>query len=192
MYGETAHSSMHLSRYRGLSPHVRGNLFAFGHPNVYRGSIPACTGKPPGGPLSLRRKAVYPRMYGETAPGRRGRAWCLGLSPHVRGNHAATSDVEAWLGSIPACTGKPAHRACRRVAHGVYPRMYGETARSRRVQASCEGLSPHVRGNLADGLRGQRRLGSIPACTGKPTTRNATWIAFRVYPRMYGETSVSK
>ena len=47
-------------------------------------------------------------MYGETEHRLRRREGQLGLSPHVRGNHELpTSDMNV-VGSIPACTGKPA------------------------------------------------------------------------------------
>ena len=74
---------------------------------------------------------------------------------------------------------------------GVYPRMYGETLLSCLDALAKGGLSPHVRGNLRDRMEGNVRVGSIPACTGKPspTCGSASWR--RVYPRMYGETSRS-
>ena len=73
--------------------------------------LPACTGKPLVGQLSEIRQTVYPRVYGETN-GPRTRGWCsIGLSPRVRGNLVVGLVQVDGLGSIPACTGKPAQAA---------------------------------------------------------------------------------
>ena len=47
MYGETPAASGSSSTPSGLSPHVRGNHIPLGLAGGRRGSIPACTGKPP-------------------------------------------------------------------------------------------------------------------------------------------------
>ena len=76
--------------------------------------------------------------------------------------------------------------------------MYGETRprihdlASRRVRAASSqpatGLSPHVRGNPQAHLAVVHGAGSIPACTGKPSTSASYRSGDGVYPRMYGET----
>ena len=72
----------------------------------------------------------------------------------------------------------------------VYPRMYGETRYRRIHTVYAHGLSPHVRGNLADFVLRYAHMRSIPACTGKPLSWFGSQIFRRVYPRMYGETTV--
>ena len=70
-------------------------------------SIPACTGKPTRRSSTSRRRAVYPRMYGETVAPMSKSQICDGLSPHVRGNPMTMLKFTFRLRSIPACTGKP-------------------------------------------------------------------------------------
>ena len=66
--------------------------------------------------------------------------------------------------------------------------MYGETLVLHERRQRHRGLSPHVRGNPF-GLPPRRvRIGSIPACTGKPLCLAVTCMVRQVYPRMYGET----
>ena len=78
--------------------------------------------------------------------------------------------------------------AIRRIA--VYPRMYGETGAQRVRHQLLQGLSPHVRGNRYGSGTADRGAGSIPACTGKPIQRPLRPSRRRVYPRMYGETTI--
>ena len=188
MYGETASAGGNTDKETGLSPHVRGNHATRALIEPEMRSIPACTGKPARACRAFSMSRVYPRMYGETPPGRRGAQGQGGLSPHVRGNRAAGGSAWRGCGSIPACTGKPRRRGGVQMRQGVYPRMYGETCcRWRRRPFHC-GLSPHVRGNRAGGAADFSHQGSIPACTGKPAPRSGGWCLRQVYPRMYGET----
>ena len=128
-------------------------------------------------------------MYGETQDCLPPDFPYMGLSPHVRGNQLRKVETMVLVGSIPACTGKPAVPPTCGAAARVYPRMYGETRPAPRRLRRFAGLSPHVRGNLRYGEIGPDRPGSIPACTGKPGWRRRYRSGFRVYPRMYGETS---
>ena len=50
----------------------------------------------------------------------------------------------------------------------VYPRVYGGTAEEWMPKIADWGLSPRVRGNRGRVDAQDRRLGSIPACTGEP------------------------
>ena len=148
MYGETGAAATIGSGGGGLSPHVRGNQ---GQPLAVatgRGSIPACTGKPPGGRTPTHRRWVYPRMYGETCSPLLRRRCRRGLSPHVRGNRRMPPAVGPRMRSIPACTGKPSRGSSPPSRATVYPRMYGETPGAAVGAVCTEGLSPHVRGNL--------------------------------------------
>ena len=114
-------------------------------------------------------KGVYPRMYGETLLTISYCGHGEGLSPHVRGNRQKLLILRGRGGSIPACTGKPGGRPQPSATAGVYPRMYGETGKSNATYAGVGGLSPHVRGNPKQRHTGFDELGSIPACTGKPS-----------------------
>ncbi len=189
MYGETEARQQVNRGKAGLSPRVRGNR---GPPLSQCGpcrSIPACTGKPFMGSVVGSVVGVYPRVYGETS----GYGPVLlsrhGLSPRVRGN-PYPSRASTWAsGSIPACTGKPNSSAECSIPRRVYPRVYGETCSTRRVNASSRGLSPRVRGNRHRNERRIRSSGSIPACTGKPLTDTPRILLNKVYPRVYGETA---
>ena len=188
MYGETNAAAAVTESPMGLSPHVRGNRRHSTARITFARSIPACTGKPYPARTETAATRVYPRMYGETADGTDVANPGCGLSPHVRGNPTRLRMPLSTLGSIPACTGKPARALAYRGLDEVYPRMYGETAGSLHVTSASGGLSPHVRGNRILRCSLFSCIRSIPACTGKPRKRWTTWTAYRVYPRMYGET----
>ena len=169
MYGETQSCSTASLMLQGLSPHVRGNLGHQRGAGGSLGSIPACTGKPGAGGYRAPFAQVYPRMYGETPLSSRGNDAARGLSPHVRGNHRGRCRGGVLGRSIPACTGKPRPRPYPWLAPTVYPRMYGETLGHRHTNSAKPGLSPHVRGNPSAAPIPAAALGSIPACTGKPS-----------------------
>ena len=111
----------------GLSPPVRGNLYAIAdHPEKQR-SIPACAGEPPppysGGVITT----VYPRLCGGTGGELIDEGDGLGLSPPVRGNPGVDhKNIGAW-GSIPACAGEPRQSSGAGGSGGVYPRLCGGT-----------------------------------------------------------------
>ena len=189
MYGETEVDAGESIDLWGLSPHVRGNPCSFQIRHRYRGSIPACTGKPAIPDPPLRTSRVYPRMYGETCARMDVTSPISGLSPHVRGNHLVPPYRRLILRSIPACTGKPLAGNTGLRGGWVYPRMYGETAHPSQAAPVPLGLSPHVRGNRHTAERPRRADGSIPACTGKPAACRTPSTPTTVYPRMYGETA---
>ena len=54
------------------------------------------------------------------------------------------------------------------------------------------GLSPRVRGIRQRAFEHQRRRGSIPACTGNPGTVLCAASWRRVYPRVYGESPLTR
>ena len=66
-------------------------------------------------------------MCGETFAGGAAAATHTGLSPRVRGNLLRVAADVCFLGSIPACAGKPAFAASEASPRGVYPRVCGET-----------------------------------------------------------------
>ena len=113
----------------------------------------------------------------------------IGLSPRVRGNPANIFPSIHLLRSIPACTGEPCR--CLAAVHPakVYPRVYGGTGNGRVLRACVPGLSPRVRGNLAQCPAFQGIQRSIPACTGEPDSFLVLKWLLKVYPRVYGGTS---
>ena len=135
----------------GLSPRVRGNQKPGLPVGAGRGSIPACAGEPPRGRPAPPSSGVYPRVCGGTPrpAGRRSRRG--GLSPRVRGNHAADGAARHGGGSIPACAGEPPAQTATRSRSGVYPRVCGGTSAASTALAALKGLSPRVRGNLSAG-----------------------------------------
>ena len=130
-------------------------------------------------------------MYGETTQIQISGIMYDGLSPRVRGNPAGTSYTRWTQGSIPACTGKPVPSISLPKLPKVYPRVYGETYPYVCPSERHGGLSPRVRGNPPADRLYARVSGSIPACTGKPPTRQPPRSRRWVYPRVYGETSMT-
>ncbi len=74
----------------------------------------------------------------------------------------------------------------------VYPRVYGGTCRHRIGIIPPVGLSPRVRGNPGAKKTPAREVGSIPACTGEPFRALRARRFSRVYPRVYGGTSLPR
>ena len=66
--------------------------------------------------------------------------------------------------------------------------MCGETDQERLNTELARGLSPRVRGNLLQNLLKVQGRRSIPACAGKPMSREMSVIVAPVYPRVCGET----
>ena len=188
-YGETLYSAVGVATAGGLSPHIRGNQLAFLWACGTIGSIPAHTGKPPMGSSRMLTSRVYPRTYGETAVKSAIGLLHRGLSPHIRGNRLWIHQRTNCYGSIPAHTGKPGYMAISECVDKVYPRTYGETLPCKSHFRTCEGLSPHIRGNLGSAYCYRPAWRSIPAHTGKPLSSVATGQRKGVYPRTYGETS---
>ena len=90
-----------------------------------------------------------------------------GLSPHIRGNPADTTESAMASGSIPAHTGEPESRSPSPSRSRVYPRTYGGTDLGTLKLFQISGLSPHIRGNLCAGWSLGGVAGSIPAHTGE-------------------------
>ena len=70
--------------------------------------------------------------------------------------------------------------------------MYGESPRRALTRSTVKGLSPRVRGIPLAALRGRKGLRSIPACTGNPSDWGADERAIMVYPRVYGESTITQ
>ena len=189
VYGESDAGKPKSVLEQGLSPRVRGIRRYIPEPGAGPGSIPACTGNPAASPACRSRKAVYPRVYGESEISAVYDWHYTGLSPRVRGIQPVLEEDHTGGGSIPACTGNPLRDASADEVFAVYPRVYGESFDAQSVQVSARGLSPRVRGiRLHWGCYLLRR-GSIPACTGNPSCQGQCRRYCWVYPRVYGESA---
>ena len=186
--GGTADPRSYVPFGLGLSPRVRGNRSGVRLAGDGAGSIPACAGEPSPAPPGLHRRGVYPRVCGGTANTDDAKHTMYGLSPRVRGNPTSLALSGNPARSIPACAGEPAVTERRRepytvyprvcggtcglpgavVRRGVYPRVCGGTLLCCPLRGAICGLSPRVRGNLAQFPVNLGCDGSIPACAGEP------------------------
>ena len=170
--------------WQGLSPRVRGNRIAHESQTPKPRSIPACTGEPTIRGFTYKRPRVYPRVYGGTPDARAGTAPSQGLSPRVRGNPPSHSLSVHRLRVYPRVYGGTCRKIASATSHPrvswnhpvsiddtVYPRVYGGTWMPCFATSDALGLSPRVRGNLANITTVNSWLmRSIPACTGEPRT----------------------
>ena len=114
-----------------------------------------------------------------------------GLSPRVRGKHAAAELFAADLGSIPACAGETAGLPLNMRRCKVYPRVCGGNAPKRlRRPAPC-GLSPRVRGKRQRRHANPGRGRSIPACAGETAAGSSCPRRRGVYPRVCGGNALN-
>ena len=113
----------------GLSPRVRGKLWAILSRSYHLRSIPACAGETPAAPAGRRRSAVYPRVCGGNAKFFRKAVTLWGLSPRVRGKLTITSHAGICRWSIPACAGETVMRWKLERFGEVYPRVCGGNRR---------------------------------------------------------------
>ena len=146
VYGESTSRRLPIRSGRGLSPRVRG---IHQRPFCRRGtagSIPACTGNPPGARRPPESARVYPRVYGESWVSTERAEAEYGLSPRVRGILGLHGPHANRVGSIPACTGNPSMSGADAPSSGVYPRVYGESWLLTDRRTTSWGLSPRVRG----------------------------------------------
>ena len=170
----------------GLSPRVRGSQ---GVQNLFENqarSIPACAGQPTILSPPNPHIRVYPRVCGAAITlSLSSTAWS-GLSPRVRGSRVTALDRVNRIRSIPACAGQPAGIDVLVCEHKVYPRVCGAAAFTSTFQQAIEGLSPRVRGSLAQAQGSTVRGRSIPACAGQPGAGSRINGSRKVYPRVCG------
>ena len=175
-------------RKSGLSPRLRGNLEASNVETALRGSIPASAGEPSGSRAGSDRSRVYPRVCGGTTPTRSHSPDHSGLSPRLRGNHAARCELILEIGSIPASAGEPSTLSAMPSEVTVYPRVCGGTNSTRAAPSRSPGLSPRLRGNRRYSPYASGCRGSIPASAGEPLERPQYPLGVWVYPRGCGGT----
>ena len=167
---------------------MRGNPNDAFCTNGRSGSIPACAGEPPDAQSTSGGEGVYPRVCGGTVIQVPVDAFDPGLSPRVRGNLGLSPRGRGRGGSIPACAGEPSKMISTMRWRRVYPRVCGGTPNQNVLTASCEGLSPRVRGNPLPLNRNSLPTRSIPACAGEPYRATPTGWGRGVYPRVCGGT----
>ncbi len=177
---------------KGLSLPVRGNQGVARNQITQQRSIPACAGEPNIIAVYRYLPLVYPRLCGGTATTGGNCRFLCGLSPPVRGNPNHGRNTPRRRRSIPACAGEPPPSIPPRRHSRVYPRLCGGTNTGTRVDAPAGGLSPPVRGNHHGGGRDHRPSRSIPACAGEPSGSVRILATEKVYPRLYGGTSVTE
>ena len=131
----------------GLSPRLRGNPAAQPAGRPAPGSIPAPAGEPTTCCCRARSRTVYPRACGGTKSVLGVRNRDKGLSPRLRGNHRAVSELPVEFRSIPAPAGEPTLLPRSICMGSVYPRACGGTVLSSTVNVPHGGLSPRLRGN---------------------------------------------
>ena len=180
---------MSQNRYRGLSPHRRGNPLQEWYYGKAMRSIPAQAGEPKWGGSRRRPERVYPRTGGGTSSRLTEIVDSNGLSPHRRGNRQRTGPRPRRRRSIPAQAGEPPVSVHPADSEEVYPRTGGGTAGAPCSRRYSRGLSPHRRGNLAVAVRRAPARGSIPAQAGEPSPSWPSRSGIRVYPRTGGGTS---
>jgi len=174
----------------GLSPRVRGSLFANPQLSLLTGSIPACAGEPHFDAFKVNGARVYPRVCGGAYFAFGQIIQCGGLSPRVRGSQVGARGDDLAHGSIPACAGEPPDAAGAGLPQGVYPRVCGGAVGMIVVGAIVAGLSPRVRGSLARIRHQSNCWGSIPACAGEPCPARPWRTLPGVYPRVCGGARV--
>ena len=172
----------------GLSPRVRGNRFQHPEPLYAERSIPACAGEPGRRGRANLIFGVYPRVCGGTQHRQQEPGEQDGLSPRVRGNHAACGFCPHTGGSIPACAGEPTNPQPQQPQRRVYPRVCGGTCPGRPGRRTLPGLSPRVRGNPRIAVQHSAKCRSIPACAGEPRAGDSHRSHCGVYPRVCGGT----
>ena len=188
--GETRWNCLPTDRAWGLSPRGRGNRISTDTRRLLGRSIPAWAGKPRRAACGAARRAVYPRVGGETPLYTSTRTTGKGLSPRGRGNQEAFRVDRRGRRSIPAWAGKPTAISRRPTTSTVYPRVGGETVTCGCPSSAAKGLSPRGRGNRRLDPGGRDGRGSIPAWAGKPRRRRNLRADPEVYPRVGGETGV--
>ena len=131
---------------------------------------------------------AYPRGCGGTCSTVPGSGFGAGLSPRVRGNLSCKGCCDDRKGPIPAGAGEPHPRRLQWVQCRAYPRGCGGTSKRAIVAHSWTGLSPRVRGNLAEGVDVPSCDGPIPAGAGEPWGTMLQLFPTWAYPRGCGGT----
>ena len=187
MCGEHTCFSAETAAYAGSSPRVRGTRHEGNQKIAQLGIIPACAGNTYPAWCHLRIMRDHPRVCGEHKPRRRQPTARPGSSPRVRGTRALAEVAVDEQGIIPACAGNTSTTRARRCRPRDHPRVCGEHAHVRAVEAADEGSSPRVRGTPGMAEAGQAHHGIIPACAGNTRDGRSGAGTPWDHPRVCGE-----
>ena len=110
-----------------------------------------------------------------------------GLSPRMRGTHLAERQNLHAVRFIPAHAGNTPCRLHGVFTEAVYPRACGEHIAKPLIRKTECGLSPRMRGTLADNLSGDLKTRFIPAHAGNTRVLKSRCASAPVYPRACGE-----
>ena len=105
---------------------MRGKEFPEGNNALRAGITPAGAGKRVRKRMMLAKSWDHPRMCGEKAVYRNGKAPRKGSPPHVRGKAALLDVVFRLTGITPACAGKSKIEGAGMELKEDHPRMCGE------------------------------------------------------------------
>ena len=130
----------------------------------------------------------YPRACGVTISIAEVISSAAGLSPRMRGHHLNRLQTCPGVGTIPAHAGSPPMMRRIKCRTWDYPRACGVTYGREIERKPSRGLSPRMRGHLADDANAYIESRTIPAHAGSPT-RCCIWqIYYWDYPRACGVT----
>ena len=132
----------------------------------------------------------HPREYGENSARCPLEQTHAGPSPRIRGKCSTPPNTADEPGTIPANTGKMRSCPCSTSGTGDHPREYGENRDSVTISNPGDGPSPRIRGKYRSARRQTRRLGTIPANTGKIWSPRRLVGVMEDHPREYGENTV--
>ena len=171
----------------GSSPRVRGTLQRRRCQRTIPGIIPACAGNTGSSSEKHSYGWDHPRVCGEHSRRVRLGGYRRGSSPRVRGTPGAAALNALYPGIIPACAGNTSTTRARRCRPRDHPRVCGEHAHVRAVEAADEGSSPRVRGTPGMAEAGQAHHGIIPACAGNTRDGRSGAGTPWDHPRVCGE-----
>ena len=173
--------------HRGSSPRMRGTRAVCCDGDDRIGIIPAYAGNTRKAHPKPQTGRDHPRVCGEHARQRHGRACKTGSSPRMRGTRMWKSARTVRAGIIPAYAGNT--RPCRPYPTWFWdhPRVCGEHADLREHDHIGRGSSPRMRGTrefdrLRDGC-----VGIIPAYAGNTLWTSVTPTLIEDHPRVCGE-----
>ena len=139
--------------------------------------------------LSLKRRAVHPRVCWEQQATSPGDSAPSGSSPRVRGTVGLRLHIRGPHRFIPACAGNRRTGRTAASARPVHPRVCGEQTYPGRVTDVVSGSSPRVRGTGPPARTCRRPHRFIPACAGNRAATRLERSSAPVHPRVCGEQS---
>ena len=171
----------------GSSPRMRGTRAVCCDGDDRIGIIPAYAGNTRKAHPKPQTGRDHPRVCGEHARQRHGRACKTGSSPRMRGTRMWKSARTVRAGIIPAYAGNT--RPCRPYPTWFWdhPRVCGEHADLREHDHIGRGSSPRMRGTPTASGVGVPLIGIIPAYAGNTPTHSYPTVIARDHPRVCGE-----